>query len=78
MKPFLEENYGIKKYVRLENGKILKSYYDDACEDPRRIEKSEKGKGYDMFYDEVLGSCIVYRCSKIVATSDVREDLEKE
>ena len=78
MKSFLEENYGIKKYVRLENEKILKSYYDDACEDPRRIEKSEDGKGYDMFYDDFLGVAIIYRVGKIVATSDVREDLEKE
>ena len=31
-----------------------------------------------MFYDEFMGSCIIYRVGKIVSTSDIREDLEKE
>lgn len=78
MKPFLEEVYGIKKYVKLANGKILRAYYDKECEEPRRIEDSEDGESFDMFYSEYLGTMHLYCSSKIVATSDKRKDLNLE
>ena len=74
------ERIGIKRYVKLENGQIERSYYDYRANMPRRFEKTKKG--IYMHYDKPLIQNgrpigIACCCCKVIATADTKEELEE-
>lgn len=74
------ERLGIKRYVKLENGQIERSYYGDRANKPRRFEKTKKG--VYMHYDKPLimdgvPKGLACCCCKVIATADTKEELKE-
>lgn len=66
--PILEKEYGIKKYVKLESGKILGAYIGNDIMHPRKIEK--KAGEYYLYFSEYKNSTFIYQVEKIIASAD--------
>lgn len=71
--PVLEKEFGIKRFVKLESGKIIGAYIGNDIMHPRKVES--KDGNYYIYFSEYKNSTFIYQREKIIASSDKIGDL---